>query len=112
MFLLDEGSAVGAVFTLVYVGYQIPHLMRVSPWRSRLDYALGLIAALGLESRVRLLGTTPHEEMGGLLAAADVMALASESEGLANAWVEALASGTRPSSGNSAMPRPSTNSPA
>ena len=40
--------AVGAVFTLVYVGYQIPHLVRVSPWRSRLDYALGLIAALAM----------------------------------------------------------------
>lgn len=53
-----------------------------------------LIAALGLESRVRLLGSTPHDAIAGLLAAADVMALASESEGLANAWVEALASGT------------------
>jgi len=42
---------------------------------------------------VRLLGAVPHGEMAALLAAADVMALASENEGLANAWVEALACG-------------------
>lgn len=52
------------------------------------------IAALGLDQRVRLLGAVAHDSMGDLLAAADLMALASESEGLANAWVEALASGT------------------
>ena len=51
------------------------------------------IAALGLADRVRLLGAVPHGEMAALLAAADVMALASENEGLANAWVEALACG-------------------
>ncbi len=39
---------VGAVFTLVYVAYQLPHVMRVAPWRNRLDYALGLIAALSM----------------------------------------------------------------
>ncbi len=52
------------------------------------------IARLGLENRVRLLGSTPHADLPALLAAADVMALASSSEGLANAWVEALACGT------------------
>jgi glycosyltransferase involved in cell wall biosynthesis len=36
----------------------------------------------------------PHADLPGLIAAADVMALASSSEGLANAWVEALACGT------------------
>ncbi|HZH46944.1 MAG TPA: glycosyltransferase [Roseococcus sp.] len=53
-----------------------------------------LAASLGLEGRVRLLGSRPHAEVPGLLAAADVMALATESEGLANAWVEAMACGT------------------
>jgi len=43
---------------------------------------------------VRLLGSVPHGEIPGLVATADVMALASASEGLANAWVEALACGT------------------
>ncbi|OYY65694.1 glycosyltransferase [Sphingomonas sp. 28-62-11] len=52
------------------------------------------IARLGLSDRVRLLGSMPHAELPALLAAADVMALASASEGLANAWVEALACGT------------------
>jgi teichuronic acid biosynthesis glycosyltransferase TuaC len=50
--------------------------------------------ARGLEGRVRLLGSVPHAQLPALLAAADVMALASESEGLANAWIEAMACGT------------------
>ncbi|MEP9401617.1 glycosyltransferase [Sphingomonas silueang] len=52
------------------------------------------IAELGVGDRVRLTGPLPHDTLPDLLAAADVMALASASEGLANAWVEALASGT------------------
>lgn len=51
------------------------------------------IASHGVADRVRLLGAVPHGEMAALLAAADVMALASANEGLANAWVEALACG-------------------
>lgn len=39
---------IGAAFTLVYLAYQWPHWTRVRPWRSRLDYALGLIAALSM----------------------------------------------------------------
>lgn len=49
---------------------------------------------LGLAERVHLPGNLPHEEVAEMVAAADVMALPSASEGLANAWVEALASGT------------------
>ena len=49
---------------------------------------------LGIADRVRLVGGIPHDELPALLGAADVMALASVSEGLANAWVEALACGT------------------
>jgi len=52
------------------------------------------IAAAGLSDRVRLLGSVAHDDLPALFAAADVMALASASEGLANAWVEALSSGT------------------
>lgn len=52
------------------------------------------IASAGVGQRVRLLGAVPHADLPRLIAAADVMALASESEGLANAWVEALACGT------------------
>ena len=49
---------------------------------------------LGVPDRVRFLGSVPHDDLPALLAAADIMALVSESEGLANAWVEALACGT------------------
>ncbi|MEH3159563.1 MAG: glycosyltransferase [Sphingomonas taxi] len=55
---------------------------------------LALAEQLGVGERVRLLGGVAHERMPALLAAADVMALASTSEGLANAWLEALACGT------------------
>lgn len=51
------------------------------------------VARLRLTDRVKLLGSVAHAELPPLLAAADVMALASSSEGLANAWVEALVSG-------------------
>ena len=40
--------AAGLALTLVYVGYQWGHWRRVSPWRSRLDYGLGLLAAVSM----------------------------------------------------------------
>ncbi len=48
----------------------------------------------GLEARVHFLGQVGHDRLPLLLAAADAMVLPSASEGLANAWVEALACGT------------------
>jgi glycosyltransferase involved in cell wall biosynthesis len=59
------------------------------PERRRLE-----AAAAGLGERVRFLGALPHRELPQILARSDVMLLASEREGLANAWVEALACGT------------------
>lgn len=53
-----------------------------------------LIAARGLGSRARLLGSVPPAAMPELLAAADLMLLPSEREGLANVWIESLACGT------------------
>ena len=61
------------------------------PERARLA---ALIDRLGVGDRVRLLGAIPHADLPRLFAAADVMALASSSEGLANVWVESLACGT------------------
>ncbi|WP_375395602.1 glycosyltransferase [uncultured Sphingomonas sp.] len=61
------------------------------PERGRLQ---ALIDRLGVSDRVRLLGAVPHANLPALFAAADVMALASSSEGLANVWVESLACGT------------------
>ena len=53
-----------------------------------------LIDRLGLGGRVELLGSRPHAEIADYLAAADILVQPSRSEGLANVWVEALASGT------------------
>lgn len=50
-------------------------------------------AAHGVSSRVHFLGGVGHETLPVLLSAADVMVLPSEREGLANAWIEALACG-------------------
>ncbi|HEX7877696.1 MAG TPA: glycosyltransferase [Sphingobium sp.] len=49
---------------------------------------------LGVDRRIGFLGSVPHDRLPRIYAAADVMALPSSSEGLANAWVEALACGT------------------
>lgn len=48
----------------------------------------------GVSDRVRFMGAVPHDDLPALFAAANVMALVSSSEGLANAWVEALACST------------------
>ena len=53
-----------------------------------------LAEVLGLAGRVHLLGAVAHDSLASLYSAADVMVLPSASEGLANAWVEALACGT------------------
>lgn len=60
------------------------------PHRARIERH---IARTGMTERVRLLGSVPHAALPQILAAADAMALASSREGLANAWLEALASG-------------------
>ena len=53
-----------------------------------------LAARLGMAERVRFLGPVPHAELPVVLSAADLFVLPTASEGLANAWVEALACGT------------------
>lgn len=53
-----------------------------------------LASRLGVEQRVIFAGSLAHDDLPQWLAAADVMVLPSRSEGLANAWVEALACGT------------------
>ncbi len=55
---------------------------------------LRLASDLGLQDRVHLLGSLDHELLPLVLNASEAMALPSASEGLANAWVEALACGT------------------
>jgi glycosyltransferase involved in cell wall biosynthesis len=50
--------------------------------------------AIGVEARVQFLGAVANADLPALYAAADVTVMPSESEGLANAWVESLACGT------------------
>ena len=49
---------------------------------------------LGVAERVHFLGSVNHDQLPVVLSAASAMVLPSASEGLANAWVEALACGT------------------
>lgn len=53
-----------------------------------------LAAQLGLTNRVHFAGSAAPDALPALLAAADAMVLPSSREGLANAWIEALACGT------------------
>lgn len=53
-----------------------------------------LAARLGVADRVHLLGPVANADLPQLYRAADVVVMPSKSEGLANAWVEALACGT------------------
>jgi glycosyltransferase involved in cell wall biosynthesis len=53
-----------------------------------------LAKRLGVGDRVHFLGSIDHDFLPLVLSAADAMVLPSRSEGLANAWVEALACGT------------------
>ena len=53
-----------------------------------------LVSTLGLGSRVHMLGSVRPDALAQWLSAADVFMLPSEREGLANAWIEALACGT------------------
>ena len=54
----------------------------------------GLAQTTGVADRVHFLGSVDHDLLPLALSAADAMVLPSASEGLANAWVEALACGT------------------
>tara|TARA_R110002072_G_scaffold116942_3_gene247621 strand:+ start:9125 stop:10312 length:1188 start_codon:yes stop_codon:yes gene_type:complete len=53
-----------------------------------------LASELGVAERVHFLGLLDHDMLPLVLSACDAMVLPSASEGLANAWVEALACGT------------------
>lgn len=53
-----------------------------------------LAASEGVADRVLFAGSLDHDLMPLILSAADVMVLPTANEGLANAWVEALACGT------------------
>ena len=54
---------------------------------------MALAREAGLAERVHFLGSLDHTLLPAVLSASDAMVLPSASEGLANAWVEALACG-------------------
>ena len=66
-------------------------LVGTGPDRAALEE---LVRTRGLDGRVHFLGSLDHGRLPVVLSAADAMVLPSASEGLANAWVEALACGT------------------
>jgi glycosyltransferase involved in cell wall biosynthesis len=53
-----------------------------------------LAAALGVEKRVRFLGSVPHERLSEIYSAADALVLASSREGWPNVLLESMACGT------------------
>lgn len=59
--------------------------------RDRLE---ALAHTMAVSNRVHFLGMVDHDLLPVILSAADAMVLPSANEGLANAWVEALACGT------------------
>lgn len=61
------------------------------PQRKKLE---ALARQLAVSDRVQFLGQVGHDLLPQLLSAADVLVLPSASEGIANAWIEALACGT------------------
>lgn len=69
------------------------HLLLVGQGPDR-DALAALAKALGVAERVHFLGSLDHRMLPVVLGGADAMVLPSASEGLANAWVEALACGT------------------
>ncbi len=62
------------------------------PERGNLE---ALARNLGVDGRVRFLGTVPHDRMAEVYSAADFLILASEREGWPNVLLEAMACGAR-----------------
>jgi teichuronic acid biosynthesis glycosyltransferase TuaC len=94
--LLSVGALVpvkGQALAIAALG-QLPDATLVlvgdGPERARLET---VARETGVAGRVRFARAVPHGELPALLAAADAMVLPSEREGLANAWLEALACG-------------------
>lgn len=73
----------------------LPHARLLLVGRGEGEENLRALASeLGIAERVHFLGAVDHDLLPPLLSAADAMVLPSASEGLANAWIEALACGT------------------
>lgn len=101
---LDGADAILSVGALIprkgqaLVIEALPALPDVHYWLAGAGEAEGayraLAARLGVENRVHFLGPVANADLPQLYRAADAVVMPSVSEGLANAWVEALACGT------------------
>lgn len=80
-----------AIETLPLLPDAVLVLAGSGPDKAELEH---LAQSLDVIDRVRFLGAVPHSDLPIVLSAADVFVLPTASEGLANAWVEALACGT------------------
>jgi glycosyltransferase involved in cell wall biosynthesis len=71
-----------------------PDVVLVCAGEGRLEPELrAFCAARFIEDRVRFLGWVPNAEMPALMNVADIVVMASESEGMARTYIEAMASG-------------------
>jgi glycosyltransferase involved in cell wall biosynthesis len=95
--LVGVGALIGrkghdlAIAALAEIPEAVLVLIGAGPERVALE---ALAVRIGVSDRVRFLGSIDQDRIADWLAAADAMVLMSASEGLANAWVEALACGT------------------
>ena len=89
--LIERKGLRFAIEALAHIPEAILVLAGAGPDEAQLR---NLTASLGLASRVKFLGAVPHGDLPVVLSAADLFVLPTASEGLANAWVEALACGT------------------
>ncbi|HEY6870637.1 MAG TPA: glycosyltransferase, partial [Novosphingobium sp.] len=88
--LIPRKGQAHAIGALEHLPEALLLIAGAGPDRAALE---ALAAQLGVANRVRFLGAIPHGDLPRVLSAADVFVLPTESEGLANAWVEALACG-------------------
>lgn len=101
---MDDAPAILTVGALIprkgqaLVIEALPALPDVHYWLAGAGEAEGsyrkLAERLGVERRVHFMGPVANADLPQLYRAADVVVMPSASEGLANAWVEALACGT------------------
>ena len=101
---MDDGPAILTVGALIarkgqaLVIEALPALPGVHYWLAGSGDEEGryraLARRLGVETRVHFMGAVANADLPQLYQAADTVVMPSASEGLANAWVEALACGT------------------
>jgi teichuronic acid biosynthesis glycosyltransferase TuaC len=84
-----------AIRALAQISSEYPEALLLLVGKGEEESALRVLAKeYGLAARVHLTGSVDHDTLPVILSASDAMVLPTENEGLANAWVEAIACGT------------------